>query len=239
VGITGAMTAPGATDTRATNTRTADTRARRARRRFLEFFPDGFRDETYVDTERSYKWNAHRDWVDAFGAGQMAEMVAAGEFREVANRAVRIEARTNLLFSFEKMALRDALKSPAGARSFATGLNDWLYGSGSERDRFEAWVTTVGSLPRHQTRVRTWPVVTIFGFLARPKVHIYVKPTVLRTAADRYGFDLDYRSTPSWETYSSVLDLARTVRRDVGDMYPRDMIDIQSYLWVLGSAEYD
>jgi hypothetical protein len=68
---------------------------------------------------------------------------------------------------------------------------------------------------------------------------MYVKPTVLRAAADRYGFDLHYKSAPSWATYGSVLDFARTVRRDVGDLYPRDMIDIQSYLWVLGSAEYD
>jgi hypothetical protein len=30
----------------------------------------------------------------------------------------------------------------------------------------------------------------IFGFVARPKVHMYVKPTVLRAAAERYGFDL-------------------------------------------------
>jgi hypothetical protein len=37
--------------------------ARRARRRFLSFFPDGFRDAVYVDTERSYKWAAHRAWV--------------------------------------------------------------------------------------------------------------------------------------------------------------------------------
>jgi hypothetical protein len=228
------MTASVATDTRA-----RDSRARRARRRFLEFFPDGFRDETYVDTERSYKWNAHREWIDAFGAGRMADMISAGDYHAIASGAVRLEARTNLLFSFEKMALRDALKSPDGARQFATGLNDWLYGSGSERDRFEEWVEVVGRLPRHQTRVRTWPVVTVFGFLARPKVHMYVKPTVLRTAADRYGFDLHYKSAPSWETYSSVLDFARTVRRDVGDLYPRDLIDIQSYLWVQGSAEYD
>ena len=39
-------------------------------------------------------------------------------------QAVAIEARTNLLFSFEKMALRDGIKSSAGARTFAQGLYD-------------------------------------------------------------------------------------------------------------------
>jgi hypothetical protein len=36
--------------------------ARRCRRKFLHYFPGGFRDETYVDWERSYKLAAHQRW---------------------------------------------------------------------------------------------------------------------------------------------------------------------------------
>jgi hypothetical protein len=97
----------------------------------------------------------------------------------------------------------------------------------------------VSGLPRRQTRVATWPVLTVFGFIARPRSHIYVKPTIMRKAADAYGFDLQYSSKAGWRTYSSALDFARRVRRDLGDLRPRDMIDIQSFLWVLGSSEYD
>jgi hypothetical protein len=46
-----------------------------------------------------------------------------------------------------------------------------------------------------------------------------------------------YQSQPSWETYASLLSLARAVRRDLRDLQPRDMIDIQSFLWVQGSEE--
>jgi hypothetical protein len=35
-----------------------------------------------------------------------------------------------------------------------------------------------------------------------------------------------------------VLELARTVREDLADLRPRDQIDVQSFLWVLGSDEY-
>lgn len=66
-----------------------------------------------------------------------------------------------------------------------------------------------------------------------------MKPTVVRKAAERYGFDLAYRSRPSWETYASVLEFAGRVRRDLADWRPRDMIDLQSFVWVLGSSEYD
>ncbi|HYY42468.1 MAG TPA: hypothetical protein VE775_07015, partial [Pyrinomonadaceae bacterium] len=39
--------------------------ALRCRRKFLRFFPGGFRDETYVDWERSYKWETHERWQAA------------------------------------------------------------------------------------------------------------------------------------------------------------------------------
>jgi hypothetical protein len=213
--------------------------ARRARRRFLEFFPDGFRDETYVETERSFKWEAHRQWTATLDRETYAQLLRAGRHAELAQRAVRIEARTQLLFSFEKMALRDAVRTPAGAKTFATGLYDWIYGPGPARTRFEAWREAVSELPRRQTRVLTWPLLTVFGFIARPRSHMFLKPTVTRVAAEAYGFGLEYTSKPRWETYASVLAFARQVLADQADLGPRDMIDAQSFIWVQGSAEYD
>jgi hypothetical protein len=62
---------------------------------------------------------------------------------------------------------------------------------------------------------------------------------VTRRAAREYGFDLYYRPQPSFDTYSRLLELAELVRREQADLGPRDMIDIQSFLWVVGSDEYD
>ena len=89
------------------------------RRKFLRFFPGGFRDETYIDWERGYKWAAHEQWVEQLDRREHKALIDDGRFGEVAARAVRIESRTNLLFSFEKMALRDAIRSTGGARAFA------------------------------------------------------------------------------------------------------------------------
>jgi hypothetical protein len=47
-------------------------------------------------------------------------------YADVAAKAIRIESRTNLLFSFEKMALRDAVRSHAGAKIFALALEPVL-----------------------------------------------------------------------------------------------------------------
>jgi hypothetical protein len=143
-----------------------------------------------------------------------------------------------MIFSFEKMALRDAVKSAHGARIFAEGLYAFLHSAGSLERRFTDWVEAVAALPRKQTRVLTWPLVTVFGFIAQPDTHVFLKPNVTRAAARAYDFDFKYQSRPSWNTYASLLEFAATVRRDVRDLRPRDMIDIQSFIWVQGSDEY-
>jgi hypothetical protein len=215
--------------------------ALRCRRKFLRFFPDGFSDEDYIETERDYKWQCHLLWRESLNEGEFGALLRAGRHDEIAARALRIEQRSrySMLFSFEKMALRDAVRSSHGAQTFAAALFAYLHGKGELEPRFEAWVDAVASLPRKQTRVLTWPVVTVFGFIAQPDRHIFVKPNTLRAAARAYGFDLEYQSRPDWRTYSSVLELAALVSRDQRDLGPRDMIDVQSFLWVQGSAEYD
>lgn len=212
--------------------------ARRCRRKFLKSFPRGFQDETYIDWERGYKWSAHEQWTEALSRARYSALLSEGEFAEIAARAVRIESRTNLLFSFEKMALRDAVRIEAGARLFAEGLFEFLYGSGGVQNKLERWIEWVAELPRKQTRVLTWPLVTVWGFIAQPEHHIFLKPNVTRIAARKYGFDFQYKSRPSWATYASLLGFAEQVRRDLRDLRPRDMIDLQSFIWVQGSDEY-
>jgi hypothetical protein len=212
--------------------------ARRSRRTFLHSFPGGFRDETYLDWERGYKWAAHERWMAELSPARFGELLALDRPAEIGAAASRIESRTNLLFSFEKMALRDAIKSPVGARLFARGLDTLLHGGGSLGPRFDAWIDTVAQLPRRQTRVLTWPLATVFGFIAQPRRHVFYKPMVTRRAAQAYGHDLPYASRPSWAGYSALLDFVQRVEADIADLRPRDRIDVQSFLWVLGSDEY-
>ena len=214
-----------------------DAKKLRCRRRFLRYFPHGFSDERYLAWERDYKAEAHARWKAKLSGRRFAEFLAAGQYDEVAVEALRIEARTNLLFSFEKMALRDAVRTASGARRFAEGLYAWLHGRGSMQARFDAWCEAVGELPRRHD-ARPHLARRHFGFLAQPDRHIFLKPNVTRLAAVRYGFDFHYRSRPNWTTYAELLDLAALVRLDQRDLGPRDFIDAQSFLWVQGSEEY-
>ena len=211
---------------------------RHGRAKFLRYFAKGFRDPLYEEWERGYKWTAHERWRDTLDRATFRQLLKAGKHREIAAQAIAIEARTNLLFSFEKMALRDAVKPLAGARALSQGLFDFLHGKDNMEQRFTRWCEVVEGLPRGGTRVLTWPIVTVFGFIAEPVTHIFLKPLVTRKAADALGLPFEYRSWPNWETYAELLRLSRAVRKALRDLHPREMIDIQSFLWVQGSDEY-
>ena len=207
-------------------------------KKFLHYFRHGFDDPTYIDWERGYKENAHFEFHKILNQGAYKRLLQDGKYRDITTHAVRIESRTNLLFSFEKMALRDAVKSGAGAKAFASGLYEYLYGKDPLQIRFENFVNVVGSLPRKQTRVLTWPLVTVFGFIGNPKEHIFLKPRVTQVAALKYEFDFNYTSKPNWGTYSSLFQFAKQVKEDTKTLKPKDYIDLQSFIWVLGSDEY-
>src|SRR5687767_6227592 len=213
--------------------------AARCRRKFLRFFPRGFRDETYLSWERGYKYEAHERWEAELGRDTFGAVLDEGRYAEAATRAVRIESRTNLLFSFEKMALRDAVKSAPGAKAFSAALYDFLHAGGQPERKFNDWCDAVANLPRRQTRVLTWPLLTVFGFIAQPERHIFLKPNVTRAAAREYGYAFAYVSRPGWSTYVSLLGFADRIRADQKDLQPRDMIDLQSFIWVQGSDEYE
>lgn len=206
--------------------------------KFLRYFRKGFRDERYIAWERKYKLDAHTQFQQYLNQKQFKQLLSKKMFETIAQTAIKIESRTNLLFSFEKMAIRDAVRSNEGAELFSTGLYSFLYSNGSMEERFHNYVDIISRLPRKQTRVLTWPLVTIFGFIANPGEHIFLKPRVTQRAAEKYKFNFDYLSRPNWETYESLLNFAGQIRKDTKNLGPSDYIDLQSFIWVMGSDEY-
>lgn len=205
------------------------------RQKFLRFFPKAFQDQKYLEWERNYKTDAHSRWAEELGRDAFKNLLFRGRYQEVAQIAVSIESRTNLLFSFEKMAIRDAVRSISGACTFSVALYEFLYG----KIEFDEWCFNLAKLPRKKTRVLSWPIATVFPFLAMPAEHIFLKPNVTRKAAASYGYPFRYKSTPSKDVYEDLLKFAGVLKKSLADLQPRDMIDIQSFIWVLGSDEYD
>ena len=206
-----------------------------AKRRFLTKFPLGFQDPAYRAAERDVKVEASERWAREMGRGQLEPLLGAGEFAEIAQRAMQIEARANLLDVFAKAALRNAAK--AEPEAFARGLFELVCGEGEMPDRFEGFGAMLDSLPQPKTQTFKWPIQTIFPFLADPREHLFLKPKVTQLAADRLGFDLQYRPQPAWDVYARVLEFARQLSQDLAELKPADLIDVQSFIYVSGRME--
>lgn len=218
--------------------RTVEKARAKCLKKFLYYFRKGYSDQKFIDWERQYKLDAHFLFQQELNKSDYESLLKEKNYEQIALTAVRIESKTNLLFSFEKMALRDAIKPLEGAKSFALGLYDYIYGKASLEKRFERFTEVIAGLPRKQTRVLTWPLTTVFGFIANPDEHIFLKPKVTRVAAEKYMFDFDYKSKPNWDTYQSLLNFAEEIRKDTAKYKPKDYIDLQSFIWVMGSEEY-
>ena len=64
------------------------TTVRRSRRKFLRYYPGGFKDPDYLELERGYKWTAHERWIEALGQDRFRELLHAEDFGGIAQRAV-------------------------------------------------------------------------------------------------------------------------------------------------------
>jgi hypothetical protein len=199
------------------------------REAFLRLFPGGFKDPEYLRTERDYKLDAAKKLKELLGASRMKSLLAEGDYGQVCKNALAVVNATNLVFPNEKMDLKDGISDPSGAEDFASSLNDLLYGEEAFEARFEAFAHTL-----ERIKAAKWTIATYFPFFAFPKEHMFLKPIVTQRAAEACGFELNYRPELNWKTYETLLKFSETLRGLTADLKPRDMIDLQSFIWCIG-----
>ena len=81
-----------------------------------------------------------------------------------------------------------------------------------------------------------WTVATYLPFLWRPEAHMCLKPEVTKDFAARVGhrFASDYEPRLDIAVYDSLLDLVARTEAELAELEPRDRIDVQSFIWVIG-----
>ena len=205
-----------------------------ARLDFLKIFPDGFEDADYLNSERNYKVAARDLLFELLNEQIFKELLASRNFDEIARRALQVVNKTNLIFPNEKMGLKDGLKSPEHIQLFAERLFDLLYGPGELRERFKGFAECL-----EEIEAAKWTTMTYFLFLAFPEEHMFLKPEIVKHAAALTKAELNYRSSLNWLTYVCLLDFAKYLKDELDgmEMNPRDMIDVQSFMWCI--TKYD
>ncbi len=210
---------------------------------FLKVFPQGFNDPKYLADdaagERSYKVKAHELWNETLNQPEFERLIAEGNYEEAVQRAKKVESGVNLLHpQFERAALWGAVREPQAAEAFSRGLFDIIYGDDAFEVRFDRHATMLAQLPQAKSSILKWPTMTIFPFLAMPSEHLFMKPEATKKAAQRLAFSLNYQTTPNGLTYSSLMNLGGLLMTELAALEPRDMLDVQSFIYVTGQANY-
>lgn len=203
---------------------------------FLKEFPGGFHGERLYKHERKYKEVAHALAKELLESGVLKSLLDGGQHDEVCARALKVVNATNLVFPNEKMQLKDGLKSPGSPAKFATLLVDLLYGNQPYRARFERFAMMLEEIDSAK-----WTVATYFPFLVFPAEHMFLKPTVTQQAAELCGFEISYDAKLNWKTYDRLLAFSRWLFDELTrqELKPRDMIDVQSFIWCIAPGKYE
>ena len=208
-------------------------------RRAVDIFVAKFRhfdDPEYWKQERDYKWTAHCQVEEELLSDRGRRLVAEGPPETLVNTLNNLIHQTNLLAVQEQMALNDAFKDQQAARKFAEAVLKFVDEDSDQA--FSGLVEATDSLPAVQARVRTWPVITILPFLAKPDCYMFLKPMQTQRIAEAFSFDLLYSAYPKWATYDQLLKLSDQLLERLRPLGARDLIDVQSFMWVVGGSPY-
>jgi len=195
---------------------------------FLDSFPGGFYGDKFASNERDYKLKAHHQMVAVLSQDTFNGLLKNGDYEEIYQRAFRFVTGTNLIHLHEKLALKNGLTANESKRRFAEVLYTHLFGNGDIKKRFNDLCEFL-----EEIKAGKWTIATYFLFTMFPNGYMFVKPTITKNSADICGYDIRYRSDLNWETYEAVLRFSEFLKNELEALKPRDMIDVQSFMWCI------
>jgi hypothetical protein len=197
-----------------------------ARARFLRYFPGGFADPGYIAEEREYKDKAIAK-IRAIVSLESAREAGPGHCAD----AVRAFQATNLVFPVEKARIKEVLNGAHGVAFLKAAAQ---FADGDAAGGLSGMIAAV-----RPTSQPSWPMLTYLPFMWRPDQHMFLKPAVTRDFADRVGhsFGRDYEEGLKPGVYERLLDLASKTQCEIADLAPRDLVDVQSFIWVVGAYQ--
>lgn len=199
---------------------------------FLRAFPGGFSDPFFDHYERNYKMRAvekARSWLSK---ESIEAAMSSGDFSRVTTDAKR--TFTNLIFPNEAMKFSDFMKSDkVDHEGFARALFTLLH----EPHRFDDAFNRIVFLLKPYGAAK-WTIMTYWPFLMSSEEHIFMKPEVAVRSAHALGYSLDYESEPSATIYRQYQTFAQTLRAGISALQPRDMIDVQTFMYTVGKEGF-
>ena len=191
---------------------------------------DNFAFPPFVDDEVNYKRTTVAKARELLSEEELRRLLDAGDVDQFIKRLERIGQDNNLLWQQVPLAGDlNILYDPHLEKSaFCQAVFDLLYGPGPAHERLTRYTEFVkrNGLPNK------WTFPTYFLFVCHPESEMFVKPMTTKWFVQFVGGPATFTSVPTPMTYVTVKQIARDLLDGLAAVGARDMIDIQSVMWV-------
>ncbi len=196
---------------------------------FLKEFPEGFYDPKYLEQERNFKVETSQLCHELLGQERFAQLISDKAWSAIAADIKTLVNKTNMLqASFERPQLIAAFADADKQTTLMPALYDCLHGEGTPSARLGRFSDVLQDF-----NLGKWTFATYFLFLNDPQNCMFIKPESIKKALEISQYPAEYDSTPSAALYEQFLGFAAFLKSRLAEHKPRDMIDIQSFIWIM------
>jgi hypothetical protein len=130
-------------------------------------------------------------------------------------------------------------RGPKAHREFERLLFDWFCGASSRPAVFRSAFEALAEFLRVERLGQRWEFLTYLAFLRDPKRYFTVRATYAERLLRHFGYKDKIARRVDWRRYEVVLSLAEALRVRLRVYGPCDIIDLQSYMWVVSNLVDD
>ena len=195
-------------------------------------YPDwqDFAHPPFVADELAYKRATIAKAADLISQPELDRLLAEAAYDEMISRLDKVARDNNLLWRRVPSAGDTAVfQHPSLHKAnFCAQVRKLLYGDTPTPMRLQTFSI---SLTAHDLPNK-WPLPTYLLFITHPDSDIFVKPQAASWFLKFMGEASPVSGEPDGETYRLIRDHAHALLEALQDYGARDMVDIQSFIWV-------
>ncbi|MBD1858006.1 MULTISPECIES: AAA family ATPase [Leptolyngbya] len=113
-------------------------------------------------------------------------------------------------------------------KAFCKAFYALLYGDEATEIRLSRYLEWI----ENEKLPNKWTFPTHFLFLCHPDTELFIKPSAFKTFLEFIGAGNQFTSRPSAQTYEAIKHITDQLKDALKPYKPRDMVDIQSFIWV-------
>jgi len=202
---------------------------------FMELYPVGFEDDSYIKTERGNSESKGGDKLKNAAIERAEDLLSQKNLDELLGNASYEEIHQMI---YELLTATKSTTQKAEATRFknlpedlreqvAVALRELLYGERTYPIRFDSFVAALDVEDG-----ATWPLSTLLPALVYPTEHLFVKPTFFKKQALILDIDPKYDTTPNSTTYTQFLETANKTMEllQKAGQRPRDLWDVHVFV---------